>query len=41
LSDVVNESIARSIDQIKQQTRSYLNDDLNPQINRLFEGLAS
>ena len=41
LLDVVNESIGRSIDQIKQQTRSYLADDLNPQINRLFEGLVS
>ncbi len=41
LLDVVNESISRSIDQIKQQTRSYLSDDLNPQIDKLFEGLAA
>jgi hypothetical protein len=41
LLDVVNESIGRSIDQIKQQTRSYLFDDLNPQIEKLFEGLTS
>ncbi len=41
LLDVVNESIGRSIDQIKQQTRSYLFDDLNPQIDKLFEGLVS
>jgi hypothetical protein len=41
LLDVVNESIARSIDQIKQQTRSYLADELNPQIDKLFEGLGS
>jgi uncharacterized membrane-anchored protein YhcB (DUF1043 family) len=40
LLDVVNESIGRSIDQIKQQTRSYLTDELNPQIDKLFEGLA-
>jgi hypothetical protein len=41
LLDVVNESISRSIDQIQQQTRSYLSDDLNPQIDKLFEGLAA
>jgi uncharacterized membrane-anchored protein YhcB (DUF1043 family) len=41
LLDVVNESIDRSINQIQQQTRSYLSDNLNPQINKLFEGLAS
>ena len=40
LLDVVNESIGRSIDQIKQQTRSYLVDELNPQIDKLFAGLA-
>jgi uncharacterized membrane-anchored protein YhcB (DUF1043 family) len=41
LLDVVNESIGRSIDQIKQQTQSYLFDDLKPKVNNLFEGLAS
>ena len=40
LLDVVNESIGRSIDQIKQQTQSYLVDELNPQIDKLFAGLA-
>jgi uncharacterized membrane-anchored protein YhcB (DUF1043 family) len=39
LLDVVNESIDRSINQIQQQTRSYLSDNLNPQIDKLFEGL--
>ncbi len=41
LLDVVNESIGRSIEQIKQQTRSYLADELKPQIDKLFEGLVS
>jgi uncharacterized membrane-anchored protein YhcB (DUF1043 family) len=41
LLDVVNESIDRSINQIQQQTRSYLSDNLNPQIDKLFEGLAT
>ncbi len=40
LLDVVNESIGRSIDQIKQQTQSYLVDELNHQIDNLFAGLA-
>jgi uncharacterized membrane-anchored protein YhcB (DUF1043 family) len=39
LLDVVNESIDRSINQIQQQTRSYLSDNLNPQIDKLFDGL--
>jgi hypothetical protein len=41
LLDVVNESIDRSVKQIKQQTQTYLTDDLVPQIDKLFEGLAS
>ncbi len=40
LLDVVNESIDRSINQIQQQTRSYLSNELNPQIDKLFEGLT-
>lgn len=41
LLDVVNESIARSVAQIHQQARSYLTDELNPQIDKLFQGLES
>ncbi len=41
LSDVVNESIARSIGQIQQQSIAYLTDELIPQIDRLFQGLES
>jgi uncharacterized membrane-anchored protein YhcB (DUF1043 family) len=41
LLDVVNESIDRSINQIQQQTRLYLADELNPQIDKLFKGLGS
>jgi uncharacterized membrane-anchored protein YhcB (DUF1043 family) len=40
LLDVVNESIARSIGQIQQQTQAYLNDELVPQIDKLFQDLA-
>jgi uncharacterized membrane-anchored protein YhcB (DUF1043 family) len=40
LLDVVNESIDRSINQIQQQTRSYLTEELSPQIDKLFAGLA-
>lgn len=40
LLDVVNESIDRSVDQIQQQTRSYLSEQLKPQIDKLFVGLA-
>ncbi len=40
LLDVVNESIARSIVQIQQQTQAYLNDELTPQIDKLFQDLA-
>jgi hypothetical protein len=36
---VVNESIARSIGQIQQQTQEYLTDELSIQIDRLFAGL--
>jgi hypothetical protein len=39
LLDVVNESIARSVGQIQQQTVGYLTDELTPQIDRLFQGL--
>jgi hypothetical protein len=41
LLDVVNESIDRSIGQIKQQTQTYLTDELVPQIDLLFQGLSS
>jgi uncharacterized membrane-anchored protein YhcB (DUF1043 family) len=41
LLDVVNESIDRSINQIQQQTRSYLAGELAIQIDKLFEGLAA
>jgi hypothetical protein len=40
LLDVVNESIDRSVNQIQQQTRSYLSEQLKPQIDKLFVGLA-
>jgi hypothetical protein len=40
LLDVVNESIDRSVNQIQQQTRSYLSEQLKPQIDKLFAGLA-
>jgi uncharacterized membrane-anchored protein YhcB (DUF1043 family) len=39
LLDVVNESIARSIGQIQQQSIAYLTDELIPQIDLLFQGL--
>ncbi len=39
LLSVVNESIARSIGQIQQQTNEYLTDELSIQIDRLFAGL--
>ncbi len=41
LLDIVNESIARSINQIQQQTQAYLNDELVPQIDKLFQDLAA
>jgi hypothetical protein len=40
LLEVVNESIDRSVKQIQQQTQTYLNDELAPQIDKLFAGLA-
>jgi hypothetical protein len=40
LLDVMNESIERSVNQIQQQTRSYLTTELVPQIDKLFEDLA-
>jgi hypothetical protein len=41
LLDVVNESIDRSIGQIKQQTQVYLTDELIPQLDLLFQELSS
>jgi hypothetical protein len=41
LLDVVNESIDRSVNQIQQQTQAYLADELVPQIDKLFAGLAA
>jgi hypothetical protein len=41
LLDVVNESIDRSINQIQQQTQTYLTGELVTQIDKLFAGLAS
>jgi hypothetical protein len=41
LLDVVNESIDRSVNQIQQQTQAYLTDELVPQIDKLFAGLAT
>jgi uncharacterized membrane-anchored protein YhcB (DUF1043 family) len=40
LLDVVNESIDRSIGQIKQQSQVYLTDDLAIQIDKLLQGLT-
>jgi uncharacterized membrane-anchored protein YhcB (DUF1043 family) len=40
LLDIVNESIARSVNQIQQQTQAYINDELVPQIDKLFHDLA-
>jgi uncharacterized membrane-anchored protein YhcB (DUF1043 family) len=40
LLDVVNESISRSVGQIQQQAQLYLTDELTPQIDKLFQGLA-
>jgi uncharacterized membrane-anchored protein YhcB (DUF1043 family) len=41
LLDVVNESIARSIGQIQQQSLTYLTEELIPQVDLLFQGLES
>jgi uncharacterized membrane-anchored protein YhcB (DUF1043 family) len=41
LLDIVNESIARSIDQIQQQTQTYLTGELVPQVERLFVDLGA
>jgi hypothetical protein len=41
LLDVVNESIDRSIDQIKQQSQAYLTGELAIQIDKLLQGLAA
>jgi uncharacterized membrane-anchored protein YhcB (DUF1043 family) len=40
LLDVVNESIERSVNQIQQQTQAYLNNELEPQIDKMFADLA-
>lgn len=41
LLDLVNESIARSVGQIQQQTQAYLSEELVPQIDKLFQGLTT
>ena len=41
LLDVVNDSIDRSVRQIQQQARSYLAEELSPQVELLFQGLLS
>lgn len=41
LLDIVNESIARSVGQIQQQSQAYLTDELSIQIDNLLQGLAS
>ena len=41
LLDVVNESIARSVRQIKDRTTVYLTGELTPQMENLFQGLES
>jgi uncharacterized membrane-anchored protein YhcB (DUF1043 family) len=41
LLDIVNESIARSLDQIQQQTQTYLSGELAPQVARLFTDLGA
>jgi hypothetical protein len=41
LLDIVNESISRSLDQIQQQTQAYLNNELVPQVDRLFADLSA
>lgn len=41
LLDVVNESIDRSIGQIKQQSQAYLTGELAIQIDKLLQGLAA
>ncbi|PSB58550.1 hypothetical protein [Chamaesiphon polymorphus] len=41
LLDIVNESIARSLDQIQQQTQTYLTGELVPQVERLFADIGA
>jgi hypothetical protein len=41
LLDIVNESISRSVNQIQQQTQAYLNSELVPQIDKLFDDLGA
>ena len=41
LLDVVNESIERSLRQIQQQTQAYLDNELLPQLDTLFEDLGA
>jgi hypothetical protein len=40
LLDIVNESIERSLRQIQQQTQAYLDNELLPQLDKLFEDLG-
>jgi hypothetical protein len=40
LLDIVNESIDRSLRQIQQQTQAYLDNELVPQLDKLFEDLG-
>ncbi len=40
LLDIVNESIERSLRQIQQQTQAYLDKELLPQLDKLFEDLG-
>ncbi|WP_310484044.1 hypothetical protein [Chamaesiphon sp. VAR_48_metabat_403] len=41
LLDIVNESIERSLSQIQQQTQAYLDNELLPQLDKLFEDLGA
>ena len=41
LLDVVNESIERSLRQIQQQTQAYLDNELLPQLDKLFADLGA
>lgn len=41
LLEVVNESIERSLRQIQQQTQAYLDNELVPQLDKLFEDLGA
>ncbi len=41
LLEIVNESIERSLRQIQQQTQAYLDNELQPQLDRLFADLGA